>query len=76
VERKHVESSLVTSIGYDATTSVLEIEFHDGDVYRYFDFPEFLYKGLMASPSKGHFCTSRVIGRFRHEQIAMGRPRS
>lgn len=73
MERTFVESSLVASIGYDAVTSVLEIEFHDEDVYRYFDVPEFLYKGFMAFRSKGHFFTSRVTGRFRHEKSRRGR---
>jgi hypothetical protein len=64
-----VSSSLIRSIGYDATATTLEIEFHDGDVYQYSQFPEFLYKGLMASASKGSFFNSRVAKRFQHRQV-------
>lgn len=67
--RQVVESSVIRAVGYDPTTCTLEIEFHDGDVYRYFDFPEFLYRGLMLAGSKGQFFNSRISGRYAFEQL-------
>jgi hypothetical protein len=72
VERQAVESSVILGVGYDSTTCVLEIEFRDGDVYLYFDFPEFLYRGLMLSVSKGQFFNRRINGRYAFEQFRGG----
>ena len=68
MERQPVQSSVLKSAGYDAEHSILELEFEDGDVYQYFDFPEFLYRGLMLSDSKGRFLNSRIVGRYRNER--------
>ena len=52
---------MVLSVGYDSASRVLEIEFRRGPcVYRYFDVPEFLYRGLMATRSKGQFFATRI----------------
>lgn len=67
--RQPVTSSVLKSVGYDSGTSTLELEFEDRAVYRYFDFPEFLHRGLMLSSSKGQFLNSRIVGRFRHERV-------
>lgn len=39
VTRVPVSSSAMRAVGYDKQQSVLEIELHNGDVYRYFDVP-------------------------------------
>src|ERR1700704_1301342 len=55
MEREMVASSNVVSIGYDAGTETLEIEFTGEGVYQYYNVPEPLYQQLMASDSKGKF---------------------
>mgnify|MGYP001554822885 CR=1 FL=1 len=70
MKRAPVESSVIKSVGYDESTSVLEVQFPDGDVYRYFEFPAFLYRGLMLATSKGHFFNTRIAGRYRYERVA------
>jgi hypothetical protein len=67
--RRAVASSAITSIGYDAEASVLEIEFRNGRTYRYFDVPEFLHRWFMLAASKGQYFTQRIDGRFRFEEI-------
>jgi len=68
--RQSVTSSMILSVGYDNASGVLEIEFRRGPrVYRYFDVPEFLYRGLMAAPSKGKFFTTRIADRYRTECV-------
>lgn len=69
MERNTVRSSLLKSVGYDPATKTLEIEFHDGDVYSYRDFPEFLHRGLILAPSKGKFFNGRIAGRFSYERL-------
>jgi hypothetical protein len=51
-----VESTLLARVSYDAPQSVLDLEFRDGAVYRYFDVPATVYDELLAADSKGtHF---------------------
>ena len=75
MDRRPVRSSLLRSAGYDHDTRTLEIEFHDRDVYQYFDFPEFLYQGLLVTASKGTFFNSRIAGRFKHQRVLAGNDR-
>jgi len=55
MEREMVASSNVVSIGYDAGTETLEVEYNGEGVYQYYNVPEPLYQQLMASDSKGKF---------------------
>lgn len=55
MERTPVQSSSVSSVGYDRESSTLEIEFLNGSVYQYFGVPESIFNGLMNAPSKGTF---------------------
>ena len=69
MQREIVKSTTIRSIGYDAATATLEIEFHRRGTYRYEDVPEFLYRGLMLAKSKGEFFNSRIADRYRHSEI-------
>jgi DNA helicase HerA-like ATPase len=55
MEREMVDSSTVLSIGYEPTSTTLEVEFKNGGVYQYYNVPEPIYQQLMASDSKGKF---------------------
>jgi hypothetical protein len=56
-----VQSSLMRSVGYDATARRLEIEFSDGDVYLYENVPESIYKELISAASIGSYFTARIM---------------
>jgi hypothetical protein len=58
--RKRVTSSNLRSVGYDPTCAVLQIEFHHGGIYNYYQVPWSVYAGLMEAGSKG---------RYHHEHI-------
>lgn len=60
IARVEVESSSVTSVGYDPELAVLELEFRNGGVYRYFAVPASVHEALMGSESKGAF-VSRLV---------------
>ena len=47
MQRTTVSSSNLASVGYDATTETLEIEFQNGAVYQYFSVSVQVYHGLM-----------------------------
>lgn len=68
MRRIPVSSSNLKSIGYDADTRILEIEFQTGAVYRYFQVPESEYKGLMSAVSHGKYFHANIRNRYRYEK--------
>ena len=69
MERQRVNSTNVRSIGYDVTTSTLEIEFQSGDVYQYFNVPDTVYAALMRASSKGGYLNDHVKDRYRFRKV-------
>ena len=55
MDRVPVKSSNVQSIGYDAATRTLEVQFIDGAVYQYFDVPPSLHEEFMCASSFGKY---------------------
>ena len=64
MRREHVNSSAISSVGYDERSSVLEVEFQSGAVYDYFDVPPKVYRDLLKAPSKGSFVSRRIRDRY------------
>lgn len=68
--REYVSSSNIASIGYDAMSEILEVEFNNGAVYQYYNVPERLYNGLMEADSKGRYFDSYIKkGGFRYSRV-------
>lgn len=55
MERTPVVSSNIVSIGYAEEAETLEMEFHNGSVYQYFNVPPPVYEALITAPSIGSF---------------------
>jgi len=56
MERQSVSSSNIASVGYNADTSILEVEFlKTGKVYEYYNVPQFMFDRMMEAPSIGVF---------------------
>lgn len=55
MKRQPVVSSNLASIGYDAATSTLEVEFRQGGLYRYSGVPGTVHAELMAADSHGKY---------------------
>ena len=51
MERKRVNSSKIRSVGYDAQSQLLEIEFSDGRVLDYRGVSAEVHRQFMAAPS-------------------------
>ena len=47
MERMPVQSSNLSSIGYDSGSETLEIEFLNGSIYEYRNVPQVIYDALM-----------------------------
>ena len=54
MEREPVTSSNVVSLGYDANTETLEVEFKNG-IYQYYNVPQTIYEQMIAADSIGKF---------------------
>ena len=55
MEKQMVQSSNLAAVGYDSSTSTLEVEFLDGSVYQYFGVPNHIHEGLISAGSKGSY---------------------
>lgn len=60
MERQHVSSSNLKSVGYNPETKTLEVEFLNGGLYQYYNIPESIYNGLMAASSHGSYFNQYV----------------
>ncbi|WAS55389.1 DUF853 family protein [Burkholderia ambifaria] len=69
MERETVDSSTVLAIGYEPTTSILEIEFKTGRVYQYYNVPQVVYDQFMVSDSKGKFFNSYVKSAYAYSIV-------
>lgn len=67
--REVVSSSSLRSIGYDARTRTLEVEFASGSVYRYGPVPSEVWSALRRADSKGKYFQEFVRDRFDPERV-------
>lgn len=70
MQRQVVSSSNVLSVGYDPKTATLEVEFHGGSIYEYYNVPEAVYEGLLSAASIGGYLNDQVKGRYQYQRIA------
>ena len=66
MERTPVTSSSINSIGYDAETKTLEVEFNTGAVYRYLNVPVSEYVGLLTADSVGAYFSKHIKGKYEY----------
>ena len=68
IERQPVVSSDIASIGYDAGSETLEIEFKATGVYRYFSVPVSVASEFQRTPSPGKFFLQHIKGKYAWEK--------
>ena len=56
-----VESSTISSVGYDRATKVLRVVFDSGAVWEYSGVPKKVYDELLAAGSKGGYMKDFII---------------
>ena len=69
MNRHPVTSSNLSSVGYDASDRTLEVEFHDGKIYQYFEVPASVYRGLINAPSKGSYFHAHIRTTYRYRRL-------
>lgn len=62
MERIPVTSKNIQSIGYDADSHTLEVEFNSGGVYQYSSVPQEVYEGFIGADSKGRYFSANIKG--------------
>jgi hypothetical protein len=65
--RQPVTSEALASAGYDSAHQIFEVEFHNGRIYRYFDFPDEAYEQFISASSKGTFFNTQIKKRYAFE---------
>lgn len=60
MRRQRVASTNLGSVGYDAATQTLEVQFLSGRIYRYHGVPEKLHEQLIRATSKGQFFNAHI----------------
>lgn len=56
------------SVGYDARSRILEIEFDSGSVYQYLGVPTW-YEGLRRAESKGRYFNTEIRDLYPYVQV-------
>ena len=69
MNRESVQSSMIASLGYNASTSTLEVEFNSGAVWQYYEVPESVYYDMMNSGSLGKFFYANIKGSYGESQV-------
>ncbi len=64
-----VDSTLLARVTYHSSKSILDLEFCDGAIYRYFAVPEAIYRGLLAADSKGSYFNRQIRDCFRYARL-------
>jgi KTSC domain len=63
-----VESTTLATVAYNADQELLQIEFRDRTVYRYFSVPADVHDALLRAPSKGSYFNHAIRGRFAYDR--------
>lgn len=69
MNRIPVSSSNLNSVGYDSSTSTLEIEFRSSDVYQYSGVPSNVYDALMNASSHGSFFAANIKNNYSFQKL-------
>ena len=67
--RQEVNSSELRSVGYELDTSVLEAEFHSGEIYQYLDVPAQLVLELLEAESIGRYFNAHIRSKFKFKKV-------
>ncbi|MBL7985287.1 MAG: KTSC domain-containing protein, partial [Flavobacteriales bacterium] len=48
---------------------ILQVVFHNGYIYQYFNVPERVHTDLVSANSKGKYLNKHIAGRYRYKQV-------
>jgi hypothetical protein len=62
-------STNVAAARYDPDSMILEVEFHNGGRYHYYDVPQHVALGFEQADSKGQFLAASIKGHYRYSRV-------
>src|SRR5260370_17284433 len=65
-----VASATLSTIAYDGSRNLLQLEFRSGAVYHYFGVPAVLQEALLGAPSKGSYFNQAIRGRYLFVRVS------
>lgn len=69
MNREHIESSLIDSIGYDSGSKTLEVEFKSGPIWEYWPVPPSEFQTLKDSVSSGSYFLRNIRGKYQERRV-------
>jgi hypothetical protein len=69
MERKRVSASNIRSVGYDAASQTLEVEFASGSIVQYSRVSPEVHRRLMNSPSPGSYLKDNIEEEYTARRI-------
>ena len=69
IPRESVASTAIASVGYSKRRQILEVEFVNGAIYRYFGVPRSVYHRFMNAESKARYYDQKIKGNFRSLRV-------
>lgn len=70
MNRNYVNSTMIVSIGYDATQGILEVEFKSsGQIWQYYDVPENIWYEIESASSTGKYFNANIKGSYPENRI-------
>ncbi len=67
-QRVRLGSAAIATVRYDEKRRTLDVEFRDGDTYRYMHVPEFVYRELLQAESTGAYWNA-IKDQFEHVKL-------
>jgi KTSC domain len=67
--RRPIESSALRSVGYSRRRHILEIEFANGAVYRYYEIARSVYRELIMAESKARYYDFNIRRHYRSVRV-------
>ena len=74
MQRIPLASTALASVGYDAATCELEVEFRSGRIYRYREVPPGTYDFLLRARHKGQYFNRMIANRYAFEEVGEAAP--
>lgn len=65
-----VSSSMMSKLRYDKDACALDIEWHGGRIFRYFEVPQDEFARLIQAPSKSQYFFEEMKSKYRCAQIS------
>lgn len=69
MDRVPVTSTVIATIAYDPPSQTLEVEFHTGRIYQYFDVTSTTHRALMTADSVGRYYNRYIRNRFPVREV-------